>query len=408
MHKFTLIPALLVLTGCAQSQLNVVDNLTVSARNDGVMMNPGRWFITGHPLQTTYVSLNGQLGLNIGQVCVASRFRSPFTINCIEDHFSQKNHPTQESSDLKSTKRQGHIYQEYYEVRGPNNDLQTFINAQNALQAQVLSYSSAAIKLLQCQQEIYQAELSKLQKNHEGDPEANHASALATSKELSKSSCKDKQEEQDRQNSELNAKQLEVNKALTLANRLVYNWSDERTFEGGIFQSSNNNAQSTFSQQAAGYTLVNGLILSRYQLSCGELNSLKAMTNASHLKVVTMTLAAKELYYHASKDSAFSLQSQLALQPSELQSLAKFLGEEDPLLNIEAALSRRTSLASQGYFAAPDVKLSSDGSPSPTSNVNDSGTKDSNTAGLEHGLTYYAVLSDLESLSCYEQPLTDS
>ena len=199
-----------------------------------------------------------------------------------------------------------------------------------------------------------------------------------------------------------------MNKALTLANRLVYNWSDERTFEGGIFQSSNNNAQSTFSQQAAGYTLVNGLILSRYQLSCEELNSLKAMTNASHLKVVTMTLAAKELYYHASKDSAFSLQSQLALQPSELQSLAKFLGEEDPLLNIEAALSRRTSLASQGYFAAPDVKLSSDGSPSPTSNVNDSGTKDSNTAGLEHGLTYYAVLSDLESLSCYEQPLTDS
>ena len=386
MRTLTFLPALLVLTGCAQSQLNVVDNLTVSARNDGVMMNPGRWFITGHPLQTTYVSLNGQLGLNIGQVCVASRFRSPFTINCIK-----------ENADQNPPKRQGLIYQEYYKVEGQNKDLQAFINAQNALQAQVLSYSSAAIKLLQCQQEIYQAELSKLQKNHEGDPEANHASALVTSKELSKSSCKDKQEEQDRQNSELNAKQLEVNKALTLANRLVYNWSDERTFKGGIFQSSNNNGQSTFSQQAAGYTLVNGLILSRYQLSCEELTSLKAMTNASHLKVVTMTLAAKELYYHASKDSAFSLQSQLALQPSELQSLAKFLGEEDPLLNIEAALSRRTSLASQGYFATPKVKLSSDDSQNPTSNVNDA-----NSTDLEHGLTYYAVLSDLASLSCYE------
>ena len=402
MRTLTFLPALLVLTGCAQSQLNVVDNLTVSARNDGVMMNPGRWFITGHPLQTTYVSLNGQLGLNIGQVCVASRFRSPFTINCIEDHFGQKDHPNQENADQNPPKRQGLIYQEYYKVEDQNKDLQAFINAQNALQAQVLSYSSAAIKLLQCQQEIYQAELSKLQKNHKSDPKANHTSALETSKELSKSSCKAKQEEQDRQNTELNAKQLEVNKALTLANRLVYNWSDERTFKGGIFQSSNNNGQSTFSQQAAGYTLVNGLILSRYQLSCKELNSLKAMTNASHLKVVTMTLAAKELYYHASKDSAFSLQSQLALQPSELQSLAKFLGEEDPLLNIEAALSSRTSLASQGYFATPEVKLSSYGSQFPTSNVKDSGTKDANSTGLEHGLTYYAVLSDLESLSCYK------
>ncbi|MEO9654074.1 hypothetical protein [Marinomonas sp.] len=384
MRRFVFLPAFLVLTGCAQSQLNVVDNLTVSARNDGVMMNPGRWFITGHPLQTTYVSLNGQLGLNIGQVCVASRFRSPFTINCIK-----------ENADLKPTKRQGQIYQEYYEVKGQNKDLQTFINAQNALQAQVLTYSSAAIELLQCQQKIYQAELSQLPENHEGDSATNHTSALETSKELSKSHCKTEQEEQDRQNTELNAKQLAVNKALTQANRLVYNWSDERTFKGGIFQSSNNNGQSTFSQQAAGYTLVNSLILSRYQLSCEELNRLKAMTNASHLKVVTMTLAAKELYYHASKDSAFSLQSQLALQPSKLQSLAKLLDEEQLLLGIEAALSSSTSLASQGYFATPEVKLSSYSSQG-------SDTEDSNSAGLEHGLTYYAVLSDLESLSCYK------
>jgi len=300
------------ISACSSTQLNVVDNLTVSSKNEGAFMS-GKLVVGGHPLQTTFVSLNGQLALHAGQVCVSSRFRSPFNSVCLTEEELLKAELKKTETDLEkekiepakvqseaerkvakakvewleakialskvaAVKQTGKIYTESYFTKDSETDLSTLINAANAEKAAASKRNIEKVLYLQC-----------LQKKD--DETLCDVSKLAAAE------------------NDLSTKRAEAQKALNTPNTLVYNWAESHKFDGGIVKGMTASAE----KQASGYTVVRGVSLKRYLMNCGELEALKGLKSSKRLKIVTMTLSAQELYYNANEDSAFSAQLALAM-----------------------------------------------------------------------------------------------
>ena len=199
-----------------------------------------------------------------------------------------------------------------------------------------------------------------------------------TTSEMS-SSCETEIKERDNALEMLKAAQNEVRKQSMAPNRVVYNWAEVLKFEGGVVVAdSSNQASGALEKQASGYTVVNGLHIQRFQLTCGDLKKLKGYGDSNRLKVVTMTLSADELYYDAREYKATALNATASFSPNELKALKDILDVENIEMAVNATLASASDLSSKGHLIAPKVGSSKWG----------------------QGLTYYAVLTDLESFQC--------
>lgn len=367
MKRLLIFPAVLLLSACStNSELNVVDNLTLVASNDGLGMNPARWVISGHPLQTTYVSLNGQLGLKTGQVCVASRFRSPFTNNC-------------RAINIES----GLFYREQYKKETSGEaPLKSFLNSVYELRESQIDYVSKS--------KIYYSCVSNKKVEISQDKKLDDRDAVSEIKNQLPEICTNERNKWKEASRALNSKQLAARKQAIVPNRVVYNWAETLDFQGGavVQKSTNNAASGSLDRAASGYTVANGILLERYQLKCEEIKNLqKKYGDSERLKVVTMTLSADELYYDARKDKVAAFNANLTFSPRELKTLDRIF-DSDIEMTINAALASSSSLASSGYLVSKESSNTSE---------NSSGASGTST---NNGLTYYAVLTDLTSFQC--------
>lgn len=542
-----------LLTACSNTQLNVVDSLTSSAQNDGVAMHPSKWMITGHPLQTTYVSLNGQLAFRAGQICITSRYRSPFSANCqnelayseiTESLVEALKESKKEMSDKLNTEkaqaalnnlinnlsdapillsenentlrqelnilrnnsknpdsannlynkitvtldtiktnivdveveRKGKLYREYYPSNTSKNltkfnqkiILSSAYEAANAeyLQCQIDATKTAYSKLNSSTQEEFTKEkkviseilakqcqnlednrkkaLANLNKsiselppnsksmlafinavNNEKTRSAdfviastNHLSCLVNEQKKLNKIIDDKNADLAEDNinnpeniqnacSEEDKKQalvalekarLKVETLAIAPNRVVYNWAKNTKWESGvIIQSESNSTDMKADKTASGYTVVDGVIIERYQMSCNELAMLKKRSDADRLKIVTTTLAAEELYYNANEETNFALNAAFSFTPKELKMLSKLKDKDgkELKLEIQTTINKSSSIASKGYLTAPKVTLDD------YKDITIPGsTETEKTNDIKSSLTYYAVLSDVETLSC--------
>jgi len=366
MKHSVLLPAVLLLSACStNSQLNVVDGLTLVAANDGVVMNPSRWIVSGHPVQTTYVSLNGQLGLKTGQVCISSRYRSPFTNNC-----QDLNLDVNEAVNVS-------FYSEYYpsSTRG-GEKLSELLSAMYTEREAAAAYMKASRIYYACVTEEKAKILVEKNLNSEKATEA-------TKEKVNNGSiCVDEKNVRDATYNTLSAKQIAVQKHSLVPNRVIYNWAESLKFESGavVLEQSKNAGSGSYNKEASGYTVVNGIRIERVQINCKAIKELTAKhEDYDRLKIVTMTLSADELYYDARQDKTAAFNANLTFSPNELKTL-KNIFESDVEANINAALASSSNIASSGYLIGTDSSRE-------TSNK---------------GLTYYAVLTDLESFQCPE------
>jgi hypothetical protein len=367
--RSVLLPTALLLSACStNSQLNVVDGLTLVAANDGVGMNPSRWIVSGHPVQTTYVSLNGQLGLKAGQVCIASRFRSPFTNNC-------------QNIDTVSPKKNEGIsfYSEYYQPEEKDNKstLKDLLNTIYEVREAQIDYVSKSSAYYACVAQK-KVEFSKNERLLDENK------AITETKKQLPELCSDEKGSREQALSKLKSKQLAERKQTMQPNRLIYNWAESLKFEGGavVLEQSNTVGSGSYNNEASGYTIVNGILIERFQIDCAGIDNLiKRHTDHDRLKIVTMTLSADELYYDASEDKAATFNANLTFSPSELKTL-KNIFDSDIETDINAALASSYNIASSGYLTLGAK------------------AKTSSNSSNNKGLTYYAVLTDLKSFQC--------
>jgi hypothetical protein len=372
-----------LLTACSNTQLNVVDSLTVSAQNDGVGMHPTKWFIQGHPLQTTYVSLNGQLGLRVGQVCVASGYRSPFTSNCLNTLGYLA--ATNQDSNLEY---KGRIYQEYYSSKSDETpqsktivDLLKAINEEKKLS---LKYVTSNTHFLTC--------LTK-------HPIQDVKNITSDEKREALSACSTERETKEKALLALQEASLKVEALAIAPNQIVYNWAENHELKSGVVvQSESNSATVNSNKKASGYTVIKGLIIERYQMSCSELGLLQKRPDAGRLKIVTMTLAAEELYYNANEEASLSLNAAFSFTPDELKMLSKLLEKDGKALklDIQASINASRTIASKGYLTKPEITLNN----YKDITIPETFEAKKMTRSIKPSLTYYAVLSDVDTLAC--------
>lgn len=355
MKRSSILVACLFLSSCSSnSQLNVVDGLTLVAANDGAAMNPARWMIMGHPLQTTYVSLNGQLGLKVGQVCIASRFRSPFTNNC----------------RAVETKDHGSFYREYYSPEA--SKLTTFLEATYAEREAAADYVKASRNYYAC--------VVRENANITQQSKVSQEKAVSVTQQQLANICLEQRQSRDTASDKLKSARQSVQRQTSTPNRIVYNWAESLKFEGGaVVKQPSNSVSGQYNKDASGYTIVNGLSIERYELTCEGIQDLRGEKDSERLKVVTMTLSADDLYYDAREDTNAGIAASFSFSPNELKTLEAIF-ESNVEVNVKAALASSTNLASSGYLTKPEVDLKSNSS--------------------NNGLTYYAVLTDLESFQC--------
>ncbi len=387
MKRFLIVPVAVLLSACStNSQLNVVDGLTLVAANDGVAFNPSRWFI-GHPLQTTYVSLNGQLGLQIGQVCTASRYRSPFTNNCREientgkyyfEYFEAAQSPVPSNSQGESK----------VVATAKTESLQGFLDAVYKEHDAQIKYVGAVTDYYVClahkKSEAAKKDAETVQQGADiaKDTVVKQDDESATEQENSEKSSSCERSDLNEALKNLQIAQNEVRKQSMTPNRVVYNWAEALKFDGGVVvKEASNSISGNREKQASGYTVVNGLHIQRFQLTCNDLQELKQQYGDSNrVKIVTMTLSADELYYDAREYKAMAFNANASFSPSELKALKKIMELDDVEVEVNATLASTSDLSSKGHLMAPQVKYNKD--------------------DIKKGLTYYAVLTDLKSFQC--------
>ena len=387
MKRSLVIPAALLLSACStNSQLNVVDNLTLVAANDGVVLNPSRWMIWGHPLQTTYVSLNGQLGLQVGQVCTASRYRSPFTNNCREIEGTGKYYH-EYYSEAQNSKTSGQQDKNKSDITAKTQRLQGFLDAVYSENDAQIEYVGAVTDYYVClahektEAIKKEAEVAEREADKAKNTVVKQDDVLGTKQEISEksSSCKSERDKRDGALKTLRIAQNEVRKQSMMPNRVVYNWAEALKFDGGVVvKETSNSISGNREKQASGYTVVNGLHIQRFQLTCGDLKKLKEYGDSNRLKVVTMTLSADELYYDAREYKATAFNTNASFTLSELKALKDIVKLDDVIVEVNATLASTSDLSSKGSLIATEVDYDKS----------------------KNGLTYYAVLTDLKSFQC--------
>jgi hypothetical protein len=133
-------------------------------------------------------------------------------------------------------------------------------------------------------------------------------------------------------------------------------------------------------------------------MSCSELGLLQKRPDAGRLKIVTMTLAAEELYYNANEEASLSLNAAFSFTPDELKMLSKLLDKDGKALklDIQASINASRTIASKGYLTNPEITLNN----YKDITIPEAFEAKKMTRSIKPSLTYYAVLSDVDTLAC--------
>lgn len=359
---------LLTLLGCSNPKKTVFDSLTSTSSNDGVVMS-GKWINPGYPMQTTVVSHNGQLFLEVGQLCLASNFRAPTAIICSKGI---------EKSD--TTKLQKVSQKLNGKVSAPEV-LETI-----ALQLNELKQNKIELLSLLSQTEKEFNDYLKNECTGKTGTDEKTCAEKFFSQPKSKPKSKQESEQESEQESKGGYVQRKYDKlyesknalqiALTKKNLLIYDWSQSNAV--AVSQDKDAKNKLTSNNNKNGLTVVSGYTIERIVYDCEAIKDLRKQYKGSKniVKLVTMTLSTGDLYYRAYKDSLVDVEASLSieLKPELKQILKNALGGKqfDTTLNISS------KVASQGL-------ISSSASDADKSN--------------SHNLTYYAVLTDLETLA---------
>lgn len=272
------------LTACSSSnQLTVFDGLTYTAKNEGGINDPIRFY----PLQTTQISLDGQLTYQIGDLCYSDRNRSPMTSNCF--NHSSRNNPVN-ATVIK------HEYKS--DSKGPIAISALSFNLNQAL-------TDATFNLATCNEKECQNALT------------------SSSKSINKAA---------------NTLQAELNRT----NVRVYNWSDTIKHSA---DSGSESLKASGKSATQGITIVNGYSINELKISC--INS-KAITasKSDHLKVVTKTIAADSISFINTQSKISELAA--TLDAKEIAQDLKGFSKE--LLALELSLKSASTISSMGML----------------------------------------------------------
>ncbi|WP_333003203.1 hypothetical protein [Vibrio coralliilyticus] len=285
MNKGVLVAACLAgLTACSSSsQLTVFDGLTYTAKNEGGINDPIRFY----PLQTTQISLDGQLTYQIGDLCYSDRHRSPMTSNCF-NHSSGSN-------PVKAT-----VIQHKY-----NSDSEEPIAISTLAFNLNQALTNATLNLATCNEEECQKALT------------------SSSKSI---------------NNAADTLQAELKKT----NVRVYNWSDNSKV------SANNTSESlkaSGKSATQGITIVNGYSINELKISCIDSSTFNS-DKSDHLKVVTKTLAADSISFINTQSKISELAA--TLNTEELAQDLKGFSKE--LLALELSLKSASTISSMGML----------------------------------------------------------
>jgi len=354
---------LLSLVGCSHPKKTVFDSLTSTSSNDGVVMS-GKWINPGYPLQTTVVSHNGQLFLEVGQLCLASNFRAPTAMVCSKEQITTNKDKNKELEKLTQTFPGKSTAPEVLEqIAGKLHEFK-----QKKLDL---------VNLLKQTEKDFNDYLKNECANKKGEEEISCAQKfLSDNKDNKDNKDKSIKEQIEEKYEALSKTKSSFQQLLNQKNLLIYDWSQNKAVSVNQDKDSQNKLSSNNNQN--GVTVVSGYTIERIVYDCDALQKLRTQYKDSKniVKLVTLTLSTGDLYYRAYEDSLIEIAASLPLEfrPELNQILKDVLGGEE----FDTAIKLSSKVSSQGLIS------------SSTSSEDKSNS---------HNITYYAVLTDLETLA---------
>ncbi|MGY3572202.1 hypothetical protein [Vibrio paucivorans] len=300
LHISILFPFLLI--GCSSpSTMSVIDGITYTAKNEGGFRAPIR---LKYPLQTTQVSLDGQLDYEVGDICLASRYRSPKTALCIKDALSKEDYKIEHA-----------VYGQLTPKTASNASI---LQATSELDAKLVTLISRQIAVGECQ---------------------NNADDKNTSSEQE---CETQTQVYTEAKVEADQAKATLQKALTQQNVRVYNWSDKYEVKGDVLVPVKGSANASVGGESSGYTIVDGFRTSTLHTHClkkAKIKEIEKYSNSSYLKVVTKTMEAESIYFSASQAKFARIKAEYGQSLSDAQ-----------LAEIEMTLDMASNISSQGHL----------------------------------------------------------
>ncbi|MCL9777280.1 hypothetical protein [Vibrio methylphosphonaticus] len=345
----------LVLSGCGTSnKLTVFDGMTYSATNEGAINDP----IRVYPLQTTQVSLDGQLPYTIGELCYASRLRSPLSANCLSER----------SSIMKNSE----FVIKYKHYAAEPSEPNKGINLNKQIFELNTALKQATNTLLDC---------------------------------ANTTECSSKMAAQQRV---VDEKQEAVTSIVDSPNVRILNWNEQSSAKIGTGEESNSAKKET---SEAGFTVINGFSVYELSYTCLDPSVAKLTDKMKHLKVVTKLIAADEISFVNARTKVRQLTASLdAFEDSlDTETKGKLLTE---LLKLKLSIEDSASLSSSGRFKITDsgynvVNLNLESKIKAANNNIKNETELLNTKksvvdkNLKHQSPYLAVLTDLNDLTAH-------
>ena len=291
-----------VLSGCSSSQLTVFDGLAYTAKNEGWYNDPVR----GYPLQTTQVSLDGQLHYKIGDLCYADKNRSPMTANCLADSLRNSQYEASvivHSYPFVSQKPKG---DNKNELGSPTPDVNAAaLSLTNALSATALTLATCQDKT-ECAIEI----------------KSNREAINIANKTLQDSTNED--------------------------NVRVYNWSDNVSASAS---NKSKNVDASSEKKTEGYTVVSGYKVFELRMKCIDESRISAEKSA-HLKVVTKLISADSIAFVNTQSKLNKLKLQLDV--ADINNGTTALLKE--LAALEVALQSASTISSMAKLRKDHTK----------------------------------------------------
>ncbi|MFP8967486.1 hypothetical protein ACKC9G_12960 [Pokkaliibacter sp. CJK22405] len=298
----------LSLSSCASnSQLNVVDRLTTQSSTYGWWHKAVR---LDYPLQSRWVSLNGQLPVNIGDRCQDSRYRTPMAMLCL-------------TGDTPAAGTYKHIAYPYGKtaddfrtaVTGFKSDLEALNTTKQSLQTALLAQAICKT-------------------NSDCTPDDTNVNKLYT---------------------DYQTQQKTIEKKALESNLILYNWADSSESSLGATLDDDNNAKASSQHQASGYTLIGGLDIYQLRLTPELVKSLEGANakTTKQLKIATLVMSTPYLAYIADDQSQKAIRVNARLSEALLTSSALSDSEKAIIMELNAGIS--TSINSQGIMISQTV-----------------------------------------------------
>lgn len=295
---FIHIAACIFLSACASQQgqgISTLDDLTISASNDGVFTKP---INLHYPLQTRFLSVNGQLPVpDPGSACLASSFRPASSIVCFS---------ATDITQIRVTR---------YEYNGSRDSLYDLQQDFADLQLQLVEL-------------VIEESASSSQNGNTYVPPQSVVQSAKTITEQAKNLSNEFKEK----------------------NAFIFRWQSEGEATSGSTLGTLLSANGAMEYSERGVVIVGGLTVSQLLLSLnGYQSELKRYPKGT--KIATFTMGADHLIYFTGADLSAALSTSLN---SDLEDLSQNLSPETKIaLNAYAAIGRAQE--NQGNFSAPTV-----------------------------------------------------